>query len=169
MKLAIYELLRADGSIVVNKRLARAIGLHEAMLFSELLSREAYFDGHNMLSEDGYFFNTIEDLEAATTLSGKQQRAGIRKLEQIGLIKYKVEGLPAKRYFRVCHDPAVIQGLLGQKNKPKGDTVDLFVDACRQAGGSKDVSPEELENLKNEARNDQKRRQQGKRWKGSQV
>ncbi|MDR9796121.1 MULTISPECIES: hypothetical protein [Aeribacillus] len=42
MKDIIIDLLRSDGSIVVNKRLAKAIGLMEAVVYSELVSMYKY-------------------------------------------------------------------------------------------------------------------------------
>ena len=40
----IYDFLRSDGSVVVNKKLIHAIGLHEAIIFSELISKYNYFE-----------------------------------------------------------------------------------------------------------------------------
>ena len=78
----IYDLLRSDGSIVINKKLIHSIGLHEAIVFSELLSRYNYFQTKGQLQKDGSFFNTYEDLQSATSLSEKQQRKASRELEK---------------------------------------------------------------------------------------
>jgi hypothetical protein len=94
----LFDVLRSDGSIVVNKKLARKIGLQEAIVYSELLSRYFYFADRNML-KDGMFFNTVQDLQEATTLSGKQQKKAIDKLTDLNLIAVKVRGIPATRYF----------------------------------------------------------------------
>ena len=63
----IYELLRSDGSIVVNKALIHAIGLNEAILYSELLSKYYYFDARGQLV-NGWFYNTVNDLSISTGL-----------------------------------------------------------------------------------------------------
>lgn len=97
------KLLMAGGSIVVNKELARIIGLHQAVFFVELLAKEDYFERKGQL-KDGWFFNTIENMEKDTTLSVFQQREVIRKLRELKLIDYKVEGLPATRYFKINGD-----------------------------------------------------------------
>ena len=57
----ILELLRADGSITVNKNLIQAIGLNEAVLYCELLSRYFYFESRLLLDEEGCFYNTQYD------------------------------------------------------------------------------------------------------------
>jgi hypothetical protein len=112
-----FDLLRSDGSIVINKRLAKSIGLHEAILYAELLSRHNYFLIKEKLTEDGFFYNTVEDLEYGTTLSEKQQRNAIKKLISIGLIEYKVQGLPAKRYFKIIEDEQILIKYI--KNNPE--------------------------------------------------
>ena len=126
MQSPIYEMLKADGSIVINKKLAHSIGLHEAILYSELLSRYFYFADRDMLTESGYFYNTIEDLKEGTTLSDKQQRRAIKNLESLGLIELRVFGLPAKRHFKIIEDLELLQKHLknsrhsqvGTKGKP---------------------------------------------------
>ena len=75
---SLIELLRSDGSIVINKTLAKNIGLNEAIIYSELLSRYCYFSNRNELTADGYFFNTVKDLEDGTTLNEYSQRKAIR-------------------------------------------------------------------------------------------
>jgi len=100
----ILNLLDSGNYIAVNKILARKIGLHEAILFCELISRHNYFESRNLLDKDGYFYNTVDDLENATTLTAYQQRTIINKLIKLGLIEFIVKGLPAKRYFRICRN-----------------------------------------------------------------
>ncbi len=109
---SLIELLRSDGSIVINKTLAKNIGLNEAIIYSELLSRYCYFSNRNELTADGYFFNTVKDLEDGTTLNDYSQRKAIKKLEELGLIKYDKRDLPAKRYFKIVDDIQTISKYL---------------------------------------------------------
>lgn len=99
----IYDFLRSDGSVVVNKKLIHAIGLHEAILYSELLSKRSYFDSRGQL-ENGYFYNTAENLHKDTGLSAKQQRKAIKTLEELGLIKTHLHGVPARKFFKIVDD-----------------------------------------------------------------
>ena len=107
----IFDLLRSDAFITVNKLLSLAIGVNESNLFSELLSRHNYFDEREMLTE-GYFFNTIDDLYLGTGLSAYQQRLAIKNLVKLGLIDSQVRGLPPTRYFRINQDDEIIRQLL---------------------------------------------------------
>ena len=108
----ILDLLRSDGSIVVNKRLAHAVGLDAAIMFSELISRQKYFADKGQLTKDGFFFNTVEDIEEATTLSKYQQSKAIKKLVELQLIKHKNQGLPQKRYFKIVANEDLLREVL---------------------------------------------------------
>ena len=105
---SLVQLLRSDGSIVINKALAKNIGLNEAIIYSELLSRYCYFSNRNELTPDGFFFNTVKDLEDGTTLNDYSQRKAIKKLEELGLIKTDKRDIPAKRYFKIVDDIEII-------------------------------------------------------------
>lgn len=97
----IIDLLRSDGSIVVNKRLAKAIGIDAAIMYSELISKEKYFADRDQLTDDGFFFNTVENMQEDTTLSKDKQLKAIKVLVKEGLIRHENRGLPRKRYFKV--------------------------------------------------------------------
>ncbi len=112
MTFPITDLLRNDGFIIYNKNLARNIGVNEAILYSELLSRWNYFKQRGQLTEDGFFFNTIKDLEEGTALSEYQQRRALNSLRDKGLIEIEVRGIPAKRYFRIVEDSELITSYL---------------------------------------------------------
>lgn len=112
--MTLFELLRADGSIVVNKKLAHAIGLDAAVMYSELLSKHYYFEARQMLDETGAFFNTVEDMNDDTTLNSRSQRLAINTLTECGLIEYEVKGMPRKRFFRIVFDESLLRQLLGK-------------------------------------------------------
>lgn len=110
MKL-IFDLLRSNGSITINKRLATALGLEAAVMYAELLSRNNYFEERGKLKR-GWFFNTVDDLKDATTLSRHKQDKAKAKLEKVGLIESRVDGMPAKRYFKIIEDSQLLEDLL---------------------------------------------------------
>ena len=125
--MSLYDILRADGSIVINKNLIHGIGLNEAILFSELLSREAYFESRNQLI-DGYFFNTIDDLQSGTGIGEKPQRKAIAELKRLGLIKCILKGIPPKRYFKIIKDEDVLNKYLRKgKNKAESQRTSKFL------------------------------------------
>ena len=104
----LIELIRSDGSIILNKKLAWAMGINTAILYTELVSRYKYFSDRNELDKEGYFFNTIEDLRAGTTLTRYEQDLAIRKLIKLKLIDKKIKKWPGKRYFKIkCGKVAV--------------------------------------------------------------
>ncbi len=112
MTFPITDLLRNDGFVIYNKNLAKNIGINEAILYSELLSRWNYFRERGQLTEDGFFFNTVKDLEDGTALSDYQQRRALNSLKEKGLIEMEVRGMPAKRYFRIVEDSELIASYL---------------------------------------------------------
>lgn len=107
----LYELCRGDGFINDSKVLRHAIGINETSLYAQLLASRSYFEDRDELTEDGYFFQTIEKIEYETALTEKQQRNAIKNLQKFGLIEVKLQGVPPKRYFRVIDDLDILETL----------------------------------------------------------
>lgn len=97
----ILKLIASNAYIITSKELARVFGLNSAVLLGELASKHNYWEAHNKLTEDGFFFATAEDIEHETTLSAYQQRAAIAKLEKLGVVETKLKGIPAVKYFKL--------------------------------------------------------------------
>jgi len=93
------HLLSSSAFLVVNKCLAKQIGLKETILLADLISKEEYFIANGMT--DGWFFNTEANIEADTTLTPFQQRKCLKSLRKYGIIETKRKGIPAKQYFRI--------------------------------------------------------------------
>jgi uncharacterized phage protein (TIGR02220 family) len=94
------SIIASNNYIVVNKLLARAFGLEEAVILGELASEMEYWQQRGEL-KDGYFYSTIENVKDNTTLSDKRQRSALATLKDAGIIEIKLAGLPAKRYIRI--------------------------------------------------------------------
>jgi len=114
----LIDLLHQGSSINVNKYLILAIGLDEAVLFCELLSRHKYFENKEQLDDEGFFYNTIDDLHCATGLGEKPQKTGISKLKSEGLIQMKLKLIPAKRHFKIIATDELLLSLI-KKGKEK--------------------------------------------------
>lgn len=99
------ELLSSTAFIVVNKTLARNIGLKETVILADLISKEEYFISNGMT--DGWFFNTESNIEKDTTLTPYQQRKAIKKLKELNIIETKRMGVPAKQYFKINEELVV--------------------------------------------------------------
>lgn len=89
-------------------------GLHEAILLGELASEYEYWDGLGKITDDGYFYSTVENIKENTTLSDSQQRKAIANLNKKGVIDVSLKGIPARRYFRI-NESALLE-LLNIKN-----------------------------------------------------
>ena len=110
--MSVVELLRADGSIIINKKLNFSLGTHTTMVYTELLSRFMYFLDRNNLTDDGYFFNTVDDLKLGTGLGKTAQTNAINQLEELGFIETDLRGIPPKRHFRIIPDTNLIDEYL---------------------------------------------------------
>lgn len=84
-----------------NKTLAKKIGLHESIFLGEIISEYDYWNRMHSLTDDGYFYSTVENVMESTTLSDYQQRSIIKHLVELKILDVKVAGMPAKRYFKI--------------------------------------------------------------------
>ena len=97
----IVSLLASDNFIVINRDLLKRYGLNVALMLCELASEYNYYKKEGKLEEDGMFFSTIENIADKTGLSRYQQAEALKALDQMGLVKTIVKGIPAKRYFKL--------------------------------------------------------------------
>lgn len=114
---AIFQMLNPSNTLTVNRLLAHAIGLSEAVVYASLISKCSYYERNGMLDDSGWFYSTVPDLEASTALSEYQQKRCIKNLVDAGLIESKNRGLPAKRCFRIIEDIELISTLISQGEK----------------------------------------------------
>ena len=99
------ELLSSSAFIVVNKTLAKNLGLKETVLLADLISKEEYFIDKGMT--DGWFFNTEANIQNDTTLTPYQQRKALKTLKNHLIIETKRMGVPAKQYFKINEEQVV--------------------------------------------------------------
>ena len=99
---------------MVNKAIAKATSNDTAIFLSDLISKREYFRSKNQLTEDEFFFNTIENIEVDTNIGRHKQTTCIKELESLNLIIVKLMGIPAKRFFKV-NDEAVANLLVGKR------------------------------------------------------
>ena len=106
-----------------NKTLAKKIGLHESIFLGEIISEYDYWNKMHSLTDDGYFYSTVENVMEATTLSDYQQRSIIKHLVELKIIDVRVAGMPAKRYFRI-NEEQFYSILLEDEEDPVDDPED---------------------------------------------
>ncbi len=114
---AFFDILASDNTISHNRILSHAIGNLEAQMYQCLLSKMYYYSKNDKLSEDGFFYATVYDIEESTTLTQRQQLPIARKLEEIGLIKTAKKGIPAKKYYKICFDMQLLLSLVEKGNQ----------------------------------------------------
>ena len=109
------HLLSSTAFLVLNKQLAKHLGLYEAILLADLISKEEYFIAKGMT--DGWFFNTEANIERDTTLNSYHQRKCLKTLKTYNLIEVKRKGIPAKQYFKINSEQVLkILNNLSDKN-----------------------------------------------------
>lgn len=113
------HLLSSTAFIVLNKELARKVGLKGAVLLADLISKEEYFIANGMTN--GWFFNTEENIEKDTTLTPYQQRNTLKKLIDQGFLETKRIGIPAKKHFKI--NEGQVMKLLNNLSERKSTTI----------------------------------------------
>lgn len=108
---AIFNLLNPNNTVSVNRHLAHAIGLNEAVVYSALLAKWNWYAERGML-DSGWFWSTAADLEESTALSEKQQKRCLNALVKVGLIRCELRGMPARRCFYIVENIALIERLI---------------------------------------------------------
>lgn len=100
-KINIVSLLASDNFLVINRDLLKMYGLNVTLMLCELASEYNYYSKEGKLEEDGLFFSTIDNISDKTGLSRYQQAEALKTLDQMGIVKTIVKGIPAKRYFKL--------------------------------------------------------------------
>jgi len=100
------HLLSSTAFLVVNKRLAKRVGLKAAVLLADLISKEQYFIERKELIES-YFYNTETNIYKDTTLTPYQQRKALKVLKKENLITTKRKGVPAKMHYKINEELVV--------------------------------------------------------------
>lgn len=99
----ISKLLASSSFLTINKYIVELFGLESAIVLADLISKEEYFKNRNDL-QDGYFFNTNEDINSSTSLSYYQIKKGVKVLEDNQLLKSKLKGIPARTYYKINYE-----------------------------------------------------------------
>lgn len=141
----ILRLIASDSYITVNKELIKQVGLEGAVLIGELASEYDYWAKNNGITEDGYFFSTIENIEEKTGLSEHRQRQAIKKLEELGIVTVKVKGLPAKRYVKL-NEENIIKLFETSSEKPKHQVSEI---SETSTGKIQELAPEKFKRNNN--------------------
>ncbi len=126
--------------------LAHAVGSATAGL---LLSQLWYWSKHLPDQRGGWFFKTMDDIEAETALTRSEQMTARKKLVELGVLQEERRGLPARMWFRI--DVAAIARLLtDSENKIAGNRK---LDVGKSKTGVRNPANQSTENLQSVVRN----------------
>ena len=100
MKLS--KIISSTSYFVLNKELVKKLGVECTLVLSDLISKEEYFQERNM-TDNGFFFNTLDNIKEDTTLSHFKIRNALNKLVKNEFIEIKLKGIPARTYIKIFH------------------------------------------------------------------
>jgi hypothetical protein len=102
-----YKTLKQGNYWVVNKAVAKIIGIEAALFLSDIIDKYDYHKERNeclIKNNKCYFYYTSADIEENTTLNYNSQKKCIKILEGHGLIESKLIGTPAKLHFTILEN-----------------------------------------------------------------
>lgn len=146
---AIFQLLNPSNTVSVNRPLAHAIGLSEAVVYGALISKFYYYSERKM-TDNGWFYSTAPDLQESTALSEKQQKRCVDALVKAGLIKCELRGMPAKRSFYIVDDIAIIQALIAEGEEKMREIKPAATEKYERKRKSENAEPSESTKKMNE-------------------
>jgi len=91
--------LSSDAFWAVNKSVARHVGIEEAALLTEIISKHRYWKERGGLDDQGGFFMTSADIQAVMGIGDKPVGRLTKSILTKGVVKIKKRGVPAKNYW----------------------------------------------------------------------
>jgi uncharacterized phage protein (TIGR02220 family) len=106
--MSLLSIIAGNSYWIINKNLAKKVGLDAALLLSDLAQAQLYWN--EKLNREDYFYKVESDIEEDTTLSSHKQRKARATLSKAGILKVKRRGVPAKIFYFI--DESCIKNLL---------------------------------------------------------
>ena len=113
------SLLDGNGFIKLNKALNHYLGTTTAIILAELIGEYNYWKKMDRLTEEGYFYSTIDNIWAETSIKKDAQISSIKKLSELGVISCIRGGYKGQRYFTIHEDILIQVVLKAQKSFEK--------------------------------------------------
>lgn len=137
--LSFFQIINPDNSMTFNRFIAHAIGATETVIYFALISKMTYYHKKKMLDEDGYFYATALDIQESTTYTKRIQLPALKRLEEIGLISTKYDGLPRRKYYKIANNQDLVISLVEQGER--------IASALRNKTAEKSVCNQQLQNV----------------------
>ena len=116
-------------TITVHTTLSHSVGTNEAIVYGALVSKFFYYHDRDALTEDGFFMICEDDLRESTTLYGKTLTRLMKNIENAGLIRQELRGMPAKKYVYIVRDEKLLMSLLNEGAKAVAENYRQTTDA----------------------------------------
>lgn len=129
--------------------LAKELGVIEAFLLGQLCNESDLWETLGKLTDDGFFFCTIERIKDKTGLTAYQQRTALAKLEDAELLTVHHTGMPQKRYIRLNDNKIneYLNKIDDAKNRQtESENISLLIAENRQTR-SENFSQQEVKNF----------------------
>jgi hypothetical protein len=88
----------------INKVTVKILGLECALWLADMLSKFEYFNDKNQIDDEGFFYNTQENIREDTGLSIDKQTFIIKKLVSEGILYVVKKDIPAKNFYKIDID-----------------------------------------------------------------
>ena len=96
--MSIINILASQNFIVLNKTLIKQLGLHNAVVLSELCQEYTYWHKEKKLKE-GWFYSSQNNISENIGLSTRQISNAVQELINQQLISIKLVGMPAITHY----------------------------------------------------------------------
>lgn len=96
---SIKQLLMASNFYVLNKQLVKNLGIETAFFLTALVEADEM-----LADEDGWFYQTVPQIEEMTGLTKHKQNNCINELISLGILLQENKGMPMKRYFKLDYE-----------------------------------------------------------------
>ena len=96
-------MVSANHFIKLNKTLLSVFGIEATLYLTTLISKEDYFSAKKQLN-NGFFWNTQNDIESSCFLSPNEQSKALKILKAKNIIDVKKVGIPARNFFKINHE-----------------------------------------------------------------
>jgi len=93
--------------------LGHMVGVKASLVISQALEWTRYLPNKNK----GWFCRTREDWESSLGLTRREQETARRKLVSLGILEEKLQGMPARLWFRI-DSKRLIKILIGRRKQP---------------------------------------------------
>lgn len=140
LPMSFFQVVNPDNTMSCNRFIAHAIGATETIIYFSLISKMTYYYKNGMLDDEGFFYATAIDIQESTTFTTRQQTPAIKRLVEIGLIKTKYAGIPAKKYFKILNNLDLLISII-EKGEQIADSLRYQKKKCDNSQIRQNVEP----------------------------